>query len=280
MRISGEQNTGEMNERRMKFVLEHYRERTKSTEEALDDVYTKAGTGRITTAVPYFVRYAVTVFAVAASLLLVLVISGRRQNAWTEYYAEAEKAVVSLSDGSVITLAPGASVRIQERKNPRHVELDGKAYFEVFHDESLPFTVSAGQSLVKVLGTKFVVSNNAGGTTVDVTEGKVRFSAKQQDEGEILTEGMSAALLGDSRKIALQEEGCINPAAWATGVFVYDQTPLDYALKELASFYGVEMSVEPESASSLSFTGKFSSGSLEDITYSIETALGVKISVR
>lgn len=269
-----------MNERRMKFVLEHYREGTKSTEEALGAVYTKAGIGRKTTAVPYFVRYAVPAFAVAASLLLVLVISGRRQNAWTEYYAEAEKAVVSLSDGSVITLAPGASVRIQERKDSRHVELDGKAYFEIFHDESRPFTVSAGQSLVKVLGTKFVVSNSGARTTVDVTEGKVRFSAKQQDEGEILTEGMSAALLGDSGEIALQKEECINPAAWATGVFVYDRTPLDSALKELASFYSVNMSVEPESASSLSFTGKFSSGSLEDIIYSIETALGVKISVR
>ena len=280
MRISGEQNTGEMNERRMKFVLEHYRERTKSTEEALDDVYTKAGTGRITTAVPYFVRYAVPVFAVAASLLLVLVISGRRQNAWTEYYAEAEKAVVSLSDGSVITLAPGASVRIQERKNPRHVELDGKAYFEIFHDESRPFTVSAGKSIVKVLGTKFVVNNSAEGTTVDVTEGKVRFSTMQQDEGVILTEGMSASLLDDGGITGLQKEECINPAVWATGLFVYDQTPLDSALKELSSFYGVSMSVEPESALSLSFTGKFSSESLEDIIYSIETALGVKISGR
>ena len=264
----------------MKFVLEHYREGTKSTEEALGDVYTKAGIGRKTTAVPYFVRYAVPAFAVAASLLLVLVISGRRQNAWTEYYAEAEKAVVSLSDGSVITLAPGASVRIQERKDPRHVELDGKAYFEIFHDESRPFTVSAGQSIVKVLGTKFVISSSDAGTTVDVTEGKVRFSAMHQDEGVILTEGMSASLLDDSEKVALQKEECINPAAWATGVFVYDRTPLGSALKELASFYDVNISLEPESASSLSFTGKFSSESLEDITYSIETALGVKISVR
>lgn len=280
MRISGELNTREMNERRMKFVLEHYKEGTKSTEDALSDVYTKAGIGRKSFAASYFMRYAVPAFAVAAFLLLALVISGRRQNAWTEYYAEAVKTVVPLSDGSVVTLAPGSSIRIQERKDPRHVELDGKAYFEIFHDESRPFTVSAGQSLVKVLGTKFVVSNSAAGTTVDVTEGKVRFSAMRQDEGVILTEGMSAALLDGSGKTALQKEERLNPAAWATGIFVYDQTPLDSALKELSSFYGVNMSVEPESASSLSFTGKFSSESLEDITYSIETALGVKISVR
>lgn len=269
-----------MNERRIKFVLDHYREGTKSAEEALGSVYTKAGIGRKSFSALYFMRYAVPAFAVAASLLLVIIISGRRQNTWTEYYAETEKTVISLSDGSVITLAPGANIRVQERKNPRHVELDGKAYFEVFHDESRPFTVSAGQSLVKVLGTKFVISNSATETTVDVTEGKVRFSAMQHDEGAILTEGMSAALLDGSGTVTIHKEECINPAAWATGTFVYDHTPLDSALKELASFYGVSMSVEPESASSLSFTGKFSSESLEDITYSIETALGVKISVR
>lgn len=280
MRISDELNTREMNERRMKFVLEHYKEGTKSTEDALSDVYTKAGIGRKSFAASYFMRYAVPAFAVAASILLVLIISGRRQNEWTEYYVETEKAVVPLSDGSVITLAPGASVKIQQKKNPRYVELDGKAYFEIFHDESRPFTVSAGQSIVKVLGTKFVVSNSTTGTTVDVTEGKVRFSAKQQDEGVILTEGMSAALLDDNGIAALQKAECINPAAWATGMFVYEQTPLGSALKELESFYGVSMSIEPESASSLSFTGKFSSESLEDITYSIETALGVKISIR
>lgn len=269
-----------MNERRVKFVLEHFMEGTKSVEEALGDVYTKAGIGRKSFAAQYFMRYAVPAFAVAASLLLVLIISDKRQNAWTDYHAETEKTVVSLSDGSVITLAPGASIRVQERKDPRHVELDGKAYFEIFHDESRPFTVSAGQSIVNVLGTKFVVSNSAAGTTVDVTEGKVRFSAMQYDEGVILTEGMSAALLDDSGIATLQNDECINPAAWATGMFVYEQTPLDSALKELASFYGVSFSVEPESASSLTFTGKFSSESLEDITYSIETALGVKISVK
>lgn len=269
-----------MNERRLKFVLEHYKVGMKSTEEALGNVYTKAGIGGKSFSATNFIRYAVPAFAVAASLLLVLIISGRKQNVWTEYYAKTETTMVSLPDGSVMTLAPGSYIRIQESKDPRHVELDGKAYFEIFHDETRPFTVSAGQSLVKVLGTKFVINSSTTGTTVDVTEGKVKFSAKQQNEGVIMTEGMSAVLLNGSERPAIQEKECINPEAWATGMFVYDQTSLDSALKELASFYGVSMSVEPESASSLSFTGKFSSESLEDIAYSIETALGVKISIR
>lgn len=264
----------------MKFVLEHYREGTKSTEEALENVYAKAGIGRKSFSLPYFMRYAVPVFAVAASLILVIVMSDRWQNAWTEYHAEAQNTVVSLSDGSVITLAPGAGIRLQKRKNPRHVELDGKAYFEIFHDESRPFTVSAGQSMVKVLGTKFVINNSSAGTTVEVTEGKVHFSAIRQNEGVILTKGMSAALSDDSLTARLLNEENINPAAWATGMFIYDHTPLGTALKELASFYEVSMSVEPESALSQSFTGKFSSESLEDIIYSIETALGVKITVK
>lgn len=269
-----------MDERRLKFVLAHYREGTKTAREALVRVYEKAGLARHPLTLTYSMRYAFAAAAVAASLLLVIFISGRRQNAWTEYIAETSKAIVTLSDGSVATLAPGAVIRLQERKDPRHVELVGNAYFEVFHDESRPFTVSAGTGNVKVLGTKFLISSDDDGTIVDVTEGKVMFSSAGQSDGLILTEGMSASAVKGERMPELLDKVRLNPAAWATGTFIYDRALLGDALRELASYYDVRLEVEPESASSMTFNGKFSTESIEDIIYSLETALGIKIAVK
>ena len=99
-----------------------------------------------------------------------------------------------VADGTVMTLSPGSVAKVQLRVDPRHVELDGDAYFEVTRDESHPFTVAAGEGAVKVLGTRFLVSSGLDGTSVDVTEGKVLFSAAGSEEGVILTKGMSATL--------------------------------------------------------------------------------------
>lgn len=269
-----------MKEKRMKFVLNHYKDGLKTTEEALASVYEKAGIVRTNIISTYWIKLVLPAVGIAASLLLVVSVAIGRRNAWTEYYAEASKAVVTLSEGTVITLSPGSMAKVQKRKDPRHVELDGSAYFEVARDESHPFTVAAGEAAVKVLGTKFLVSKGLDGTSVDVTEGKVLFSSAVTEEGLILTKGMSATLPVEQNVPALVEDALPNPAAWATGEFNYQRTSLGDALTELASFYGVNLSTDDESNLSLSFSGKFSTESLEDIIYAIESALDVKISIR
>lgn len=269
-----------MKEKRIKFVLNHYKDGLKTPEEALVSVYEKAGIVRNNITSTYWRRLVLPAVGIAASLLLVVSVAIGRRNAWTEYYAEASKAVVTLSEGTVITLSPGSMAKVQKRKDPRHVELNGSAYFEVARDESHPFTVAAGEAAVKVLGTKFLVSKGLDGTSVDVTEGKVLFSAAGTDSGLILTKGMSATLPKEQDIPALIEDALPNPAAWATGEFNYQQTSLEDALTELASFYGVNLSTDNDSDLSLSFSGRFSTESLEDIIYAIESALDVKINKR
>ncbi|MGN1215744.1 MAG: FecR family protein [Candidatus Cryptobacteroides sp.] len=266
-----------MEEKRMRFVLNHYRDGLKSTEDALASVYEKAGVAGGTVRLTSWRKVLLPVAGIAASLLLVIFIGVREHYAWEEYCADASKAVVTLSDGTVMTLSPGTVAKVQVRVDPRHVELDGKAYFEVARDEARPFTVAAGEGTVKVLGTKFLVTEGPGGTSVDVTEGKVLFSAAGSEEGVVLTKGMSAALSGEMNIPTLVYDALPNPAAWATGEFVYRETSLGEALRELSSFYGVSLSTADEADPEQSFSGKFSTGSLDDIIYAIESALGVKI---
>lgn len=266
-----------MDERKLVFVLKHFRDGSMQTEDALRKVRAAAGKPAAPEMKARWGRYAIYGAGVAAAVVAAFLIINTRLNEWTEYRADAAASQVTLSDGSTVTLAPGATARVQARKDPRHVELDGGAFFEVAHDESHPFTVSSGDARIRVLGTKFVVSDGDAGKSVDVVEGRVLFTAADREDGVILKKGMFA-VLEDGATAPELHSGHLNPAAWATGLFSYDDARLRDALDELGGYYNVSLTVSPASASTQTFSGKFSTGSLDDIIYALESALGVKIS--
>ena len=71
--------------------------------------------------------------------------------------------------------------------------MEGKVAFSVKHDNAHPFTVEGKLSQVRVLGTVFTVDESRADTAiVQVTSGKVQFSAIGQPDAVILTGGMAA----------------------------------------------------------------------------------------
>jgi transmembrane sensor len=59
-------------------------------------------------------------------------------------------------------------------KDGRRVRLlTGEALFQVAHDVTRPFDVTAGDTTVRAVGTQFDVNRRANGTTVTVVEGRV-----------------------------------------------------------------------------------------------------------
>ena len=67
---------------------------------------------------------------------------------------------IQLEDGSVITLAPGSSIRYYEPfiEAKRDISLSGQAWFAVAKDALRPFTVYANDIATTALGTRFMVS--------------------------------------------------------------------------------------------------------------------------
>ena len=128
-----------------------------------------------------------------------------------------------------------------------------------------------------VRGLHFQKGKDAQSKLVRVVEGRVLFTAADKEDGVILKKGMFA-VLEDGATAPELHSGHLNPAAWATGMFSYDDARLRDALDELEGYYNVSLTVSPASASTQTFSGKFSTGSLDDIIYALESALGVKIS--
>lgn len=155
--------------------------------------------------------------------------------------------------------------------------MEGTALFKVARDESRPFKVDAGGSVVEVLGTVFQVKQSAGDVYVDVLEGKVLFAGSE--DGVILTPGMESVLREGTSVPEAVENALPNPIAWATGVLKYERTPLETVLAELSDYFGREFIVSPD-AEGKTLTGSFSTEDPETIAEAISAALEIVLSVK
>lgn len=95
--------------------------------------------------------------------------------------------IVYLSDGSIINLAPGSSVKHQRlfTGDKREVYLKGEAFFKVSKNKAKPFYVYTGNIVTRVVGTSFNVSSSPqGNIIVAVRTGKVMVYKKGTEEHE------------------------------------------------------------------------------------------------
>lgn len=201
---------------------------------------------------------------------------------WTDYAAYDIAQTFTLPDSSSVTLAPGSTLRLQKHKDKRLVQMTGKVYFNVRHDDRAPFRVDAGSGFVKVLGTRFQVDSRDP-ISVSVVSGKVLFSAiRSGEEALILTKGQSAVLDPAASKPVEITPKHPNPAAWATGEFIYDNTPLPEVLSELSEYYDVTLvafDAGHSSGESRRLSGEFSTSSHQEILNLINSALGTDIQI-
>ncbi len=100
------------------------------------------------------------------------------------------RAVVQLSDGSVVHLNYGSKIKYPQKfiGDTREILLSGEGYFEVAHNPQKPFVVKTSGVNVKALGTVFNVMAYPGEEKVNTTlvKGKVVVERKTSD-GDVRT---------------------------------------------------------------------------------------------
>lgn len=114
------------------------------------------------------------VAAVAMVLLLCLPLGWK----WVSEYSGAEEVTLRVPDGSLLkmTMPDGSKLTLNSGSvvvydqhygvSNRNIRLDGQGYFEVKHNDRLPFIIKTGSVLVKDLGTKFYLRNYLKDTNV------------------------------------------------------------------------------------------------------------------
>ncbi|HWZ58751.1 MAG TPA: FecR domain-containing protein [Gemmatimonadaceae bacterium] len=162
-----------------------------------------------------------------------------------------ERAVIQLSDGTRITLAPASHVTVSAAFNSggaRDITLDGEAYFAVAHDVRRPLTVRAGATVVRDVGTRFDVRSYGGDPAVRVVvaEGRVAFSAAApaaMAAPAVLDAGTLAVLArGDTQRPHITAGvDTADYLSWAGGTLRFHDTPLATVVADLSRWYGADV---------------------------------------
>ena len=215
------------------------------------------------------------VWTVAASIALLVSLIGfyqwqQKQPDWVTFTAEAQQVKrLTLPDQTEISLAGGSRLTYDARhygQEMRSVRLEGKAFFEVWHDEARPFRVETAESRVTVLGTRFQVVAGKEQTTVDVVSGKVGFALRGKMDSVALTAGLQAYYTSGDPRIKVTEQPNPNELAWLTHRLRFEETPLPQVVADLEQAYQTTLSYSGDADKRLTAT-------LEELT--LEEALQV-----
>lgn len=188
-----------------------------------------------------------------------------------------------LPDGTVVYLNGASSVRYAKglKGKERRVVLEGEAYFEVKPDKNRPFIVSSREQQVQVLGTHFNISSYDGEPIkTTLLEGAVKLiNTQNKNQDVLLKPGYQATLSNAGFDVKKVDP---NTAISWRNDFVFNQTPLRNALKELGRWYDV--TVDSSQVASVTLDAVYSKDEplpklLKEITLSTDVKLVLKNNV-
>jgi len=193
----------------------------------------------------------------------------------------------ALTDGSRITLQPGATVYYPAvfSGQTRDVYLTGSAFFNVYHNPQKHFKVHLhGGLTTEVLGTSFNIIQNQPAATIEVAvvTGKVlvykqqaplHHTAFDSTGGILLTRNKKVTYNAASRRfitgivdnpLPLQKTATPHSSNETTAntTFVFDEAPLSTVLQVLSNAYGIVILPENEQIGNYHFRGNLSQYSL------------------
>lgn len=206
------------------------------------------------------------------------IFSGGSGTAFTEnnsYYstADGERARIRLPDGTIVDLSVASKLEVPDDyvDGNRVVSLTGEAQFTVVHNSGTPFSVVAGPSITKVLGTRFMIRYFPTDTAaiIAVREGKVSV------QNEILTVGQQVTVTSANHLV--KSRASFADFASESGVLTIKPMRLSSAIVELERWYNVSIILSDRYLGEVIIDGEFTIGSLSDLAEQLELGLNVKV---
>jgi transmembrane sensor len=184
-----------------------------------------------------------------------------------------EQRVISLADGSVVSLNTESALKVDFSSSRRSITLQkGEAFFRVAHDPSRPFEVAAREATVKAVGTQFNVRMAARATVVSVLDGTVEIRGSAHDGGADpdpsiamrVTKGEQSQIPvaddtrhADSLITRAADRATLRAAAWTQGRVDFDSTPLIEVIAEFQRYQIVSVKIDDRETRELKLTGSF-----------------------
>jgi transmembrane sensor len=197
------------------------------------------------------------------------------------YESQARAArTVHLADGSVVQLDVASRISVSLTPQYRQIELlSGRAMFDVAHDKSRPFSVSAASSKTTALGTRFQVDLQQQQVVVTLAEGAV---AVDNDAGALTWQEQLSP--GEQLKIdvgsAMRSKSLVDPqlvTSWTQGRHAFRGTPLQEALDEVNRYSQTKVRLGDPTLALLPVAGNFVVGDSEAVVSAFAALLPLRV---
>ncbi|CAN5652092.1 hypothetical protein BH11BAC3_BH11BAC3_25430 [soil metagenome] len=170
------------------------------------------------------------------------------------------KKYIHLADGSTVLLNEGSQLEYPDKfvGKTREVTLTGEGYFDIYHDESMPFIVHTGKVSTTVLGTAFNIKAYPGQKEimVTVTRGKVKVSNDENTLG-VITPNESISVNTSTLSFHQQKVNAEEEVAWKKQYLVLDDISLGDAAVLIDARYHVSISFSKEALKTCRISATF-----------------------
>jgi transmembrane sensor len=146
-----------------------------------------------------------------------------------------------------------------------------EALFTVAHNDKAPYTVLAGRSTTRVLGTSFVVRHYAidTATTIAVRDGKVAV-------------GSTPIAAAQQLSVGIRGTGIVQPVdpgvfGFATGILTLKRMSLADAAPELDRWYDVDIRFADSALGQERIEGQFVRGSVAELSELLDGMFGFRV---
>ena len=174
----------------------------------------------------------------------------------------------TLPDGSSGFLNSGTKLKYPLNfKKERNVFINGEAYFDVFHNKKLPFTVHTQNLKVQVLGTRFTVNayKNELNEKVVLNEGSVEVMTV--NDKLLTTLSPNEMLILNTKKMTFRKENAIaeDYSSWTQGKLVFRNETMKDVATRLSRWYNVEIVIKDPEVLKYAFRATIVNENLEDV---------------
>ncbi|MDG1818250.1 MAG: FecR domain-containing protein, partial [Porticoccaceae bacterium] len=222
-----------------------------------------------------------------------------------------EQNAIRLADGSVIELNTDSHIQVDYSAQNRAVKLlRGEAHFSVSKDKSRPFEVSAGQGMVRAVGTAFAVRFDRQALEITVTEGEVALAelpivasstslAEDQSlNAELgdatnktlgnpvaaaLVEGQSAVFKPHSPTpvpegiLSLDKDDLQKQMAWRSGMLLFTGEPLSEVIDEINRYTALAIEIADPDIGDIRIGGQFNISDIDVILNVLDAKFNVGV---
>jgi transmembrane sensor len=195
-----------------------------------------------------------------------------------------EVRVVTLDDGSVVTLNTSSRLSVDFSKAQRLVRLEeGEALFDVAKDKSRPFIVEAGAAAMRAVGTSFTVKRVASNPVeILVREGVVEVSRPQAPVPVRMTANMrmvATAASRDVRPVAIAPEDVSREIAWKGGRIAFEGETLASAARAFERYSDIQIVIADPAVGREEISGLFATNDPVTFARAVASSLGLRAEV-